>query len=73
VNRKQRRRAAAQSRHQLIDYVQQLPEVASDALGQPGSCVHMVYYHDDGCSILNGGHDCNCRPTIKYHAEPLRS
>jgi hypothetical protein len=74
MNRRERRRAAARARHNkfVTDYVQHLPEVDIDAVGKPG-VVHRVCFHDDWCSIYDGGGVCNCRPIVKFHAEPNRS
>jgi hypothetical protein len=74
MNRHERRRQAARQRHNrfVADYVNHLPEVGPDAIGQPG-VTHMVCYHDESCSIYDGHGLCNCDPIVKYHAEPKRS
>jgi len=77
MNRQQRRRHAAMERHnRFVDkYVRHLPEVSLEALGEslgrPG-VMHAVYYHDDWCRIYDGK-DCNCKPDVRFFAEPRRS
>ena len=73
MNRHQRRRQAAKARQNSFydSYVQHLPEVGPEVLGKPGVS-HVVFYHDDGCPIY-GGEACNCRPDVRYFAEPGRS
>jgi hypothetical protein len=76
-NRQERRRRAAMERHNRFvdEYVRHLPEISldalGDALGKPG-ITHIVYYHDNGCSIYDGK-DCNCKPDVQFFAEPQRS
>jgi hypothetical protein len=74
MNRKERRRQAAKDRHNSFvrDYVQHLPEVGAECVNNPGFH-HMVCYHDDWCSIYDGGGRCNCNPIVKFHSEPKRS
>ena len=73
MNRQERRRKAAMSRHNsyVRDYLEHLPEVGPDALGKPG-VTHLVYYHDDRCAIFDG-QDCSCDPNVRLFAEPPRS
>jgi hypothetical protein len=44
MNRHERRRQAAKARHNKFvdEYVHHLPEVGPEAMGQPGSIVHLV-------------------------------
>jgi hypothetical protein len=73
MNRQQRRRSAAMARHNdyVESYVRHLPEVGPEALAKPG-VTHVVYYHDDGCRIFDG-QACNCKPDVRFFAEPVRS
>jgi hypothetical protein len=72
-NRQQRRRSAAMARRNAYveNYVEHLPEVGPEALGEPG-VRHVVVYHDDACRIFEG-EACSCDPAVRVFAEPRRS
>jgi hypothetical protein len=78
MNRHERRRSAAERRHNRFvqDYVHHLPEVGPEVLGRPG-VVHAVFYHDDDCKIYGAKEmelsACTCQPYTKFFAEPKRS
>lgn len=73
MNRHERRRnAAMQKQNRFVnEYVHHLPEAGPEVIGTPG-VFHMVYYHDDQCRIYDGT-DCNCKPDVRFFAEPKRS
>jgi hypothetical protein len=64
---------AAMAKHNRFvnDYVHHLPEVGPEVIGRP-NVSHEVIYHDDWCRIYDGG-ACNCKPDVKFFAEPTRS
>ena len=72
MNRKQRRAMRARADKLYEDYLRHLPEVPLNEPLEPGKVQHVVYFHDDGCSIFAGG-ECNCSPTVERRAEPTRS
>jgi len=75
MNRRERRRAAAQARHNkfVTDYVQHLPEVGADAIGRPGCVVHAVYYQTTGAAFtmalasVTAGRSSNSTPSPSAH------
>jgi hypothetical protein len=79
MNRAQRRRQAAQARHNQLyrDYVRHLPTAPIDGPLEPGRVHHLVFQHDRDCGIYavpNGGlGDCTCDPVVSRHVEPRRS
>jgi hypothetical protein len=79
MNRHERRRRAAMERETRFvnEYVHHLPEVGPEAIGTPGGIIHAAYYHDDWCKIYDadscGIMSCNCKPNVRYFAEPNRS
>jgi hypothetical protein len=36
---------------------------------EPGTVQHVVVLHEEWCSLLVGGADCNCEPEIVYQSE----
>ena len=77
MNRHERRRTAAQARHDKFvdEYVHHLPEISLEtlqaSLGKPG-VFHLCFYHDEWCRIYDGD-ACNCKPDARVFAEPERS
>jgi hypothetical protein len=53
------------------DYTQHLPEVPIDAPLKPGTVSHLVFFHDEACSIYRNG-ICNCDPDVTRHEEVER-
>jgi hypothetical protein len=55
-----------------LNYVRHLPQVPVDAPVKRGSVHHLVYHHDEWCSIYRGS-ECNCNVIITRHEEVKRN
>jgi hypothetical protein len=51
-----------------------LPQEPIDAPIEPGRVYHAVLFHDNDCRFYDTENptDCNCRPDIARHVEPVR-
>jgi hypothetical protein len=70
MNRHERRRTAAQARHNkfVADCVSHLPEVSPAAAPEPRRVFRAVFYHDEWCRIyVSGTFWCLTAPTEELH------
>jgi hypothetical protein len=74
MNRHQRRAARRNIENKFYnDYVRHLPKVSLDTPIERGKVYHLVFHHDDWCTIYDGGGACNCDVIVTRHVEPKRS
>jgi hypothetical protein len=60
-------------RNEFVEtYVKHLPQIGIEDLGKSGA-VHVVFGHDDACRIFVDGETCDCDPTVRLFAAPVRS
>jgi hypothetical protein len=56
-------------------YVRHLPQIALDAPAESGRTYHLAVLHKKRCGYFRHHNldDCDCRPVLRRHVEPIRS